>query len=88
MNTEQTSKNIFTYDNIIDQLLLSLHKISTQNTRHSHAEVLLDHQEHVSIDDNTNLPREQPQNQESGHLNINSLRNKFDSLKLFIKNDV
>ena len=51
-------------DNIIDQLLLDLQKMSTQNTRQSsQAEVSVDHQELASIEYNIN-PSKHSQNNE------------------------
>ena len=40
----------------IDQLILDLHKISTQNIRHPQVEVSVDHQEHAPMECNTDPP--------------------------------
>ena len=47
---ENLEKEIRRKDNIIDQLLLDLRKISIQSTRNSQAQVSVDHQDLASLE--------------------------------------
>ena len=49
IHVESLEKNIRHKDNIFDQVLLDLQKISTQSTGHPQAELPVDHQELASM---------------------------------------
>ena len=73
IHIENLEKEIRPKENIIDQLLLDLLKISTQSTHHPQAELSVDYQELASMEYSINPPNHSLNNEPDADLAIQKL---------------